>query len=91
MTRFRTAIRDRIWTVKFVRKIRNGGIDCWGLCNVEKREIRLASGVAGQDLVETLIHELLHAHAWHIDEEFVAEASEAIAAVLYHPVVREKL
>jgi len=35
------------------------------------KTIRIQAGLKGTELVEVLIHEMLHAANWHLNEEFV--------------------
>lgn len=57
-------IGDNVWTVKFVRKFNWDGVkdsDLMGLCDPEKQEILIKSGLKPIERLETLVHELFHA------------------------------
>lgn len=87
----RLTIAGKRWTIKFVRKIMNGGVECDGLCVYGKCEIRIRSGLSGQDLADTLAHEVMHAAGWNLHEEFVDQTATDIAAALYHPDIRGRI
>jgi hypothetical protein len=56
--------------------------DRLGDCNDETGTIRVSSKLAGVDFVEVLLHELIHARWWCLDEGEVTEFAEEAAAVL---------
>ena len=91
MATVRTVIAGKTWTLRFVRSITHDGVKCDGLCDFEKREIRVLSSLNGQELVDTVIHEIMHAAGWNLHEEFVAQTAEDIAGALYHPEVRGRI
>ena len=63
-------INGERWTVVRANLARRG---LWGLCVHTKREIRLDSGLRGQELAETFLHEVLHAC---LPERFNAKTEE---------------
>lgn len=52
-----------------------------------RKEIRIKSGAVGQELVELVVHESLHAAAWHIDEELVQQFAHDVSRILAHPEI----
>ncbi|NBW14550.1 MAG: hypothetical protein EBR82_41780 [Caulobacteraceae bacterium] len=54
----------------------------YGDCNYATRTIRLHGGLRGVDLLDTLIHELIHARWPDLSEDAVVEFSETLSAVL---------
>lgn len=66
-------IRGQRWRVIFGRPPRNY---CQGLCDRDRRTIWIAKGA--DDPIATLIHELLHACFWDLDESAVEEAEDAL-------------
>jgi hypothetical protein len=70
------------WRLDFVpaREIQGkfGDADC------QKKRIRLCRSLlrSQSGLLETVIHEMLHAEGWPLDEAWVEEASDDIARVL---------
>ena len=56
--------------------------DRLGDCNDETRTIRVSNKLVGVDFVEVLLHELIHARWWCLDEGEVTEFAEEAAAVL---------
>lgn len=87
----RCIIAGHRWTVRFVRSITHEGISCDGLCDYEKREIRIRSDLRGKALADTLLHEGMHAAGWHLHEEFVAQTATDLAGVLDHPKIRDRI
>jgi len=56
--------------------------DRLGDCNDETGTIRVSNKLVGVDFVEVLLHELIHARWWCLDEGEVTEFAEEAAAVL---------
>jgi hypothetical protein len=55
------------------------------------REIRLLAGERGKDLLDSVIHESLHAAGWHIREEFVEQFAQDLANVITTPGIWERI
>ena len=68
MKRFK--ILGRFWRLRFAPNMANRG-DC-DPPSQRKKEIRISSTLRGEERLEVLLHELLHAAGWHIDEAFVS-------------------
>ena len=47
------------------------------------KEIVVDSKLVGRERLDTLIHEMLHAANWHLDEEFVTRCASDMAKVLW--------
>lgn len=47
------------------------------------KTIRIAAYLRGEERLEVLIHEMLHAAGWHIDEEFVTKFANDAARTLW--------
>jgi hypothetical protein len=43
------------------------------------KEIRVHSGLRGEERLEVLIHKQIHAAGWHLDEEFVTRFAQDLA------------
>lgn len=65
----RIAILGKRWNLRFAPNMANRG-DC-DAPTTPNKEIRIASNLRGEERLEVLIHEMVHAAGWHIDEEFV--------------------
>tara|TARA_R110002020_G_scaffold249581_1_gene463517 strand:+ start:1486 stop:1764 length:279 start_codon:yes stop_codon:yes gene_type:complete len=48
-----------------------------------KKQIRICNSVKGEEELEVLLHELLHAADWSKDEEWVEDASYDLAHILW--------
>lgn len=46
------------------------------------KEIRISSKLRGEERLNVLIHEMVHAAGWHLDEEFVDQFGTDAARVL---------
>lgn len=78
----RITILGKRWRLRFVPYIGpyNGHCDP---PSKPAKEIRIAAGLKDLELLETLLHEMIHAGAWQFDEETVAGLSADIAVVLW--------
>jgi hypothetical protein len=57
----------------------------WGYCdppNTPQKRIWIHNRMGSKKTMEILIHEMLHALSWHIDEDHVAQAAHDMATVL---------
>lgn len=77
----RVKVLGKYWRLRFVPNLANRG-DCDGPATRHK-EIRLAAGLHGEERLEVLLHELLHAAGWHIDEAFVERFAGDAARALW--------
>lgn len=71
-------IGDQRWKIERSKCLR----DCDGDCNYNLRRIRIAARLVAVDLLDTLIHELIHARWPDLSEEAVAEFSETLSGVI---------
>ena len=71
-------IGDRKWRIRVCRV----PSDRLGDCNTEPGTIRVSHKLAGLDFVNVLLHELIHARWWCLDESEVTEFAEEASAVL---------
>ena len=79
-------IGDKRWKVTWCR-IRTHRGDC----DIEKKLIRADDRLTGEDLVEVLAHEIIHARLWDIDEQAVLDLGIAIArAVANEGLLKEE-
>jgi hypothetical protein len=71
-------VGDQRWKIERSQRLR--GID--GDCNYTLRRIRIDARLRGVDLLDTLIHELIHARWPDLSEDAVVEFSETLSGVL---------
>lgn len=79
----RVTILGKRWTLKLVPK--HGRRDHYGRCDHPEgaaKEIVVESNHEDEKVLETVLHELLHAGAWNLAEEVVAQWSEDVAKIL---------
>lgn len=59
------------------------GQDCHGECHNRAKKIVLGSHLKGKQLLDTTIHELLHASKWSLSEVWVDKTAADIATFLW--------
>lgn len=92
MKTVRINIAGERWKVKFARSVKlleNGQwVECDGMCDPNKKEIRLHDQLRGKELTRVLLHEIHHATCYILDEEIVDQTSIDQSEALYHPEIR---
>ena len=76
----RVTILGKRWRLRFAPNMANRG-DCDPPTQTNK-EIRISNELRGEERLEVLIHELVHAAGWHIDESFVERFGRDVARIL---------
>lgn len=71
-------VADKRWKIERSDSLRG----CFGDCNYDLRRIRIDSRLVASDLLDTLIHELIHARWPDLSEVAVADFSETLSGVL---------
>lgn len=87
-------IRGKRWKVRRVkaRQMKHSKERPQGECdapNETAKEIRVLHVLSGRVLLEVLIHEMLHAAFWDMDETAIEEAGRDIAKALWSLGYRE--
>jgi hypothetical protein len=54
-----------------------------GICNYADRQVKIRKTLRGERQLEVIIHELLHAAHWDLDETAVTETAEDLARILW--------
>jgi hypothetical protein len=73
-------VLGKVWRLRFAPNMANRG-DC-DEPDQPGKEIRIACNLQGEERLEVLLHELVHAADWHLDESFVERfASDAARAL----------
>jgi hypothetical protein len=89
----RVNVLGKRWRLRFVPNLGANRGDC-DPPDRKRKEIRVESGLRGEERLEVVIHELVHAAGWHIDEGFVERFAEDAARVLwrlgYRDIEREE-
>lgn len=83
----RVRILGKCWRLRFAPNLANRG-DCDPPTQLNK-EIRIACSLRGEERLEVLIHEMVHAAGWHIDESFVERFARDAARSLWRLGYRE--
>lgn len=71
-------IGDQRWRVRRCKV----PADRHGDCDYDQRLIRVSDRLAGEDLLEVIVHELIHARWPDLSEEAVEEFGQEVAGVL---------
>jgi len=74
-------VLGKTWQLRFAPNLANRG-DCDQPDQCGK-EIRIASTLRGEERLEVLLHELVHAAGWHLDESFVEQFACDAARALW--------
>ncbi len=77
----RVKLLGRVWNLRFAPNLANRG-DC-DPPDVSKKEIRVLSTLTGEERLEVLVHEMVHAAGWHLDEAFVERFARDAARALW--------
>lgn len=82
-------IRGRRWRIERCELSRRTAGEC-DAPDAESKAIRIDRRLKGQEELETIIHEVIHAAHWDLCEEAVDETAEAIARVLWRLGYRQR-
>lgn len=82
----RCRIGGKSWKIKFLpsKILRDDGA-----CSKRRQVIKVHQSLSGKKLLETVIHEVLHAEHWQIDEEYVNVTAADLARILWRVGFRE--
>lgn len=84
----RIKILGKVWRLRYAPNMANRG-DCDPPQQAGK-EIRISSALRGEERLEVLVHEFLHAAGWHIDETFVERFARDAARALWRLGYRDQ-
>ena len=74
-------ILGKRWFLRFARNLANrGDIDP---PHVAAKAIRIDAALSGEERLEVLLHEFIHAAGWHLDESFVEQFAADAARALW--------
>ncbi len=82
------SIRSHTWRLVFVERLASGAAGEMDPVGVPRKEIRVALQQSSLDILDTLLHELLHAAFPDLSEEAVTDGATDIARVLQRLGVR---
>jgi hypothetical protein len=78
----RVRLGGRYWELRFVPNLRNAGEVDFGM-NLESRIIRVRLGQSAEDMLDTIVHEALHASRPELDEDAVTKTANDVSRLLY--------
>ena len=84
----RIKILGKVWKLRFAPNMSARG-DCQPP-TMPGKEIRISSTLHGEERLEVLIHEFVHAAGWHIDETFVEQFAHDTARALWRLGYRDE-
>ena len=77
----RISLLGKVWRLRFARlKLIRGDCDSPDTPN---KEIRVHSGLKGEELLEVILHECRHAADWTKDETYIEREARDLARVLW--------
>jgi hypothetical protein len=79
----RAIIRGKAYMLQFVPKLEG---DAHGMCDSptsRAKRIRVLERLRDERRLEVIIHEILHACHWDLDEEAIDDSAKAIARILW--------
>jgi len=79
----RIKIRNRFWALRFLPMLCGNDRGQCDAPSKRAKAIRIRSDLRGEERLEILIHEMLHAAFWDMDEEPVEESAADIARALW--------
>jgi len=71
------------WRLIFKPKVKHEGDDCFGVCWHRSRRIEVATDVDEKEIMDTIVHEMLHASDRNQKEEWVARTAFDITNALW--------
>ena len=74
-------IGGKRWDLSFTRLTANRG-DCEGP-HVPNKRIRVDSSLDGEEKLEVILHECLHAADWKASEEYIEQTAIDLASILW--------
>jgi len=86
----RVRILGKYWKLRCVPNLGSNR----GICqhpDSTAKEIHIQSGLRGAQLLEVVIHEVLHAANWHLDEEFVTDFAHDVTKILQRKSLWDKI
>ncbi len=51
--------------------------------DAKKKQIRISKEIRGEQKLNTIIHEIGHATAWHVSEEHISKSADSLSAILW--------
>lgn len=71
------------WTIRVVKRILLDGKECWGKCWHNRRLITIAPHFRARKLLDTYLHEAIHAIRPELAEHAVTELATDLAGLVY--------
>jgi len=82
-TNINTTIKGRRWKIRFIPKLVNKDKQfIYGLCNYTDKQISIRTEQKEYSLINTLIHEVIHAQCEWIDDDYVHDLADVLTRIL---------
>lgn len=81
------SVQGKRWNLRFPR-LQTARGDC-DSPDKPNKQIRIDARLSGEERLEVIIHELLHAGGWHRSECYVEQEAKDIARILWRLGYRE--
>lgn len=79
----RARLGDRWWRLRSVPRITSDGRECWGKTWHDRREICIVPHRSSRRLLDTYLHEAIHACRPELREETVLQMASELTALVY--------
>jgi len=76
-------LRGRMWEVERVARLPGRARGMCDSPDTPGKRIQVLKRLKGEELLEVLLHEAIHACVWDLDEEAVAELAADIARMIW--------
>ena len=76
-------LRGKMWEVERVARLPGGERGMCDQPNTPNKRIQILKRLKGEELLEVLLHEALHACMWDLDEEAVAELATDTSRMIW--------
>jgi len=90
----RIRVRGKAYILKFVKDLHHENEKVKGVCDKPTkkypRKIQIDKDLKGEEKLEVICHEILHACFWDLDEEAIDDAGKVLAEILYKLGYRNK-
>jgi hypothetical protein len=79
----RHKLRGKLWDVEYVKRLPNGDRGVCDSPDTAGKKIQILARLKGQERLEVLIHEGLHACLWDLDETAITEIADDLARMIW--------
>jgi len=79
----RLKILGKVWELRFVPRVERGARGACDPPDKPGKQIIVRDKLRGEERLEVLVHEMVHAAGWHLDEDYVERFARDVARALW--------